>query len=52
MVCTSYIGIRTDAMNAISQARVQGGGGPKGLPPPLEIKKQKKNKKKGHQRKF
>ena len=35
------------------QARVQGGGGPKGPgPPPLEIEKQKKKKKKGHQTKF
>ena len=25
-----------------TQARVQGGGGPRGLPPPLEIEKQKK----------
>ena len=38
------------------QARVQGGG-PRGLPPPLEIEKQKKKKKKkkkkkGHQSKF
>ena len=36
------------------QARVQGGGGPRGLgPPPLEIEKQKKinNKIKGHQSK-
>ena len=45
---------KIDLSITLLQARVQGGGGPRGLgPPPLEIKKQKKKKKKkGHQNKY
>ena len=47
------ISVYTSINDTSAQARVQGGGGPRGLgPPPLEIKKQKKKKKKGHLSKY
>ena len=40
-----YLYSNSPSYDDIYQARVQGGGGPRGLdPPPLEIEKQKKNK--------